>query len=178
MHEPLIQWFDKIPALTLLFGFLFFSLYLLFHVSYRKILSQFGEASGYAYRKQIEMLNTFSDSIRERQEDKKQLSPKEEKRLRTRNEELESKIEKLSSGKKSVIEEERPSFFEKLRTRGSLLETKAPVNQSLLSKNASPGGRSVPIITKNVSSDKHGDIKQFQGSWQYPRSDLLTYHPK
>jgi hypothetical protein len=35
--HPLITWFDKIPALTLLFGFLFFSLYLLFHVSYRKI---------------------------------------------------------------------------------------------------------------------------------------------
>lgn len=43
------------------------------------------------------MLNTFSDSIRERQEEKKQLSPKEERRLRSRNEELESKIEKLSS---------------------------------------------------------------------------------
>lgn len=44
IHGPLIEWFDDIPALTLLFGFLFLSLYLLFHVSYRKILSQFGEA--------------------------------------------------------------------------------------------------------------------------------------
>ncbi len=97
VHSPLITWFDKIPALTLIFGFLFFSLYLLFHVSYRKILSQFSEVGGYAYRKQIDMLNTFSDSIRDRQEEKKQqFTPKEEKRLRTRNEELENKIEKLS----------------------------------------------------------------------------------
>jgi len=177
IHDPLITWFDKIPALTLLFGFLFFSLYLLFHVSYRKIISQFGEAGGYAYRKQIEMLNTFSDSIRDRQEEKKQLSPKEEKRLRSRNEELESKIEKLSSGKKSVQTEDEPSFFEKLRNRGSVLETKPVINQSLLSKTGW-ATRSVPIITKNVTTDKHSDIKPFQGSWQYPRSDLLTYHPK
>ena len=180
IHGPLITWFDKIPALTLLFGFLFFSLYLLFHVSYRKILSQFGEAGGYAYRKQIEMLNTFSDSIRERQEEKKPLSPKEEKRLRNRNEELENKIEKLS-GKKPIdahnAENEGQSFFEKLRNRGSLLESKPLMNQSILAKTNSTT-RSVPIITKNVSTDKHGDIKPFQGSWQYPRSDLLMYHPK
>ena len=119
------------------------------------------------------MLNTFSDSIRERQEDKKQLSPKEEKRLKTRNEELESKIQKLSGNK--IPPEE--SFFEKIRNRGSLLENKKPVNQTLLSKNSPVGGRSVPIITKNVS-DKHSDIKPFKGSWQYPRSDLLMYHPK
>lgn len=63
------------------------------------------------------MLNTFSDSIRERQEEKKQLSPKEEKRLRSRNEELEDKIEKLS-GKKTTIEEEgSQTFFEKIRNR-------------------------------------------------------------
>ncbi len=125
------------------------------------------------------MLNTFSDSIRERQEEKKQLSPKEEKRLRSRNEELESKIEKLSWKKPldTRVENAEPSFFEKLRTRGSLLESKPLVNQSVLAKT---GGntRSVPIITKNVSTDKHGDIKPFQGSWQYPRSDLLTNHPK
>ncbi len=72
---------------------------------------------------------------------------------------------------------EGPSFFEKLRNRGSVLETKPVVNQSLLSKTGATT-RSVPIITKNVSTDKHGDIKPFQGSWQYPRSDLLTYHPK
>lgn len=40
------------------------------------------------------------------------------------------------------------------------------------------GARSVPIITKNASSDAHSDIRPFQGSWQYPRSDLLAYHPK
>lgn len=179
IHVPLITWFDKIPALTLLFGFLLFSLYLLFHVSYRKILSQFGEAGWYAYRKQIEMLNTFSDSIRERQEEKKQLSPNEEKRLRSRNEELESKIEKLSWKKPldTHADNNEPSFFEKLRTRGSLLESKPLPNQSILAKTGS-STRSVPIITKNVSSDKHGDIKPFQGSWQYPRSDLLMHHPK
>lgn len=116
MHDPLIEWFDKIPALTLLFGFLFLSLYLLFHVSYRKILSQFGEAGGYAYRKQIEMLNTFSDSIRDRQEEKKKLSPRELKRLQSRNEELENKIEKLSS-KEVLPTEEKMSFFEKMRKK-------------------------------------------------------------
>jgi hypothetical protein len=115
IHEPLIEWFDKIPGLTLLFGFLFLSLYLLFHVSYRKILSQFGEAGGYAYRKQIEMLNNFSDSVRERQEEKKKLSPREEKRLRTRNEELENKIEKLST--KNNSSDEGLSFFEKMRRK-------------------------------------------------------------
>ncbi len=115
VHDPLILWFDKIPAITLLIGFLLFSLYLLFHISYRKILSQFGEASGYAYRKQIEMLNTFSDSIRDRQEERKKLSPKEEKRLRTRNEELETKIQKLSTSRDEP--EEKTSFFEKIRNR-------------------------------------------------------------
>ncbi len=68
IHEDLIAWFDVIPSVTLLFGFLFFSLYLLFHVSYRKILSQFGQASTYAYQKQVEMLNAISENIREKQE--------------------------------------------------------------------------------------------------------------
>ena len=174
VHDPLIRWFDKIPGLALLFGFLFLSLYLLFHVSYRKILSQFGEAGGYAYRKQIEFLNTFWDSVRESQE-KKQLSPSEEKRLKNRNQELESKIEKLSSTKKQPIPEtEAPSLFEKIRNRGTILETKPVTQQSLLSR--SPSTRSVPIVTKNV--DTHGDIKPFQWSWQYPESNLLMYHPK
>lgn len=177
VHTPLITWFDKIPALALMFGFLFFSLYLLFHVSYRKILSQFGEAGGYAYRKQIEMLNTFSDSIRERQEEKRQISPKEEKRLRSRNDELESKIEKLSSDKKGFAENE-PSFFEKIRNRGALLESKSVPHQQTFIPKTVAATRSVPIITKNISTDKHSDIKPFQGSWQYPRSDLLTHHPK
>jgi len=61
------------------------------------------------------MLNTFSDSIRDRQEEKRKLSPKEEKRLRTRNEELESKIEKLST--KYEEPEEKIGFFEKIRNR-------------------------------------------------------------
>ena len=93
------------------------------------------------------MLNTFSDSIRDRQEEKKQLSPKEEKRLRSRNDELESKIEKLSSGKKTPPSEDEPSFFEKLRNRGSLLETKPVINQAFIPKTG-PSARSVPIVTK------------------------------
>lgn len=76
------------------------------------------------------MLNTFSDSIRDRQEEKKKLSPKEEKRLRTRNEELESKIEKLSP--KHDPSEEKMSFFEKIRNRGSIIEAKHLSNQSIL----------------------------------------------
>lgn len=133
IHDPLIVWFDKIPALTLIFGFLFLSLYLLFHVSYRKILSQFGEAGGYAYRKQVEMLNTFSDSLRERQMEKKHISPKEEKRLRSRNDELEDKITQLSGKKNPHTEEGKPSFFERIRNHGTVLDTK-PTNQTLISK--------------------------------------------
>lgn len=74
-------------------------------------------------RKQVEMLNSFSDSIRERQEEAaaaaKAATPKEDKRLRNRNDELESKIEKLTSGKSHYSEEEdeEPSFFDKLRNR-------------------------------------------------------------
>jgi len=172
IHGPLIEWFDEIPALTLLFGFLFLSLYLLFHVSYRKILSQFGEAGWYAYRKQIEMINTFSDSVRERQEEKKKLSPREEKRLRTRNEELENKIEKLST---KHSPDENLSFFEKIRRKGSIEDERAVPNQGWIIKSSVT--RSVPIISKN-SGDKHPDIKPFQGSWQYPRSDLLMKHAK
>lgn len=58
----------------------------------------------------------MSDSIRERQEEKKKLSPKEAKRIRTRDEELENKIEKLSSNRQN--QEQKPSFFEKIRTQG------------------------------------------------------------
>ncbi len=128
--------------MTLLFGLFLFSLYLLFHISYRKILSQFGEAGSYAYRKQIEMLEGFSDSIREKQE-RKALSPKEEKRLRSRNDELQSRIEKLSH----VEQESKPSFFEKLRSKGS---TEVAVkSQSLLSRGDSTA-KKIPIISKNI----------------------------
>lgn len=119
------------------------------------------------------MLNNFSDSIRERQMEKKQISPKEEKRLRNRNEELESKIEKLSNTKTDVPEG-KTSFFEKLRNRGTIADEKVSSQVS----RTTPVSRSVPIVTKNVSTDKHSDIKPFHGSWQYPRSDLLTIHPK
>ncbi len=53
-----------------------------------------------------------------------------------------------------------------------MADEKLPVNrQTVIS-------RSVPIVTKNVSTDKHSDIKPFHGSWQYPKSDLLAMHPK
>lgn len=103
------------------------------------------------------MLNTFSDSIRDRQEEKKKLSPKEEKRLRSRNEELESKIEKLSSKDRP---EEQMSFFEKIRNRGAVIEAKPLINQSILSK-SDVTSRSVPIISKNVA-ERHNDIKPFK----------------
>lgn len=64
------------------------------------------------------------------------------------------------------------SFFEKLKNHGTTADEKLPVNrQTVIS-------RSVPIVTKNVSTDKHSDIKPFHGSWQYPKSDLLAMHPK
>ena len=101
------------------------------------------------------------------------MSPKEVKRLRTRDEELESKIEKLSSTRHQ--EEDKTSFFEKIRTQGGLLKSAVPAPQTIVPKSSMV--RTVPIVTKNVS-DKHTDIKQFHGSWQYPRSDLLMHHPK
>lgn len=123
------------------------------------------------------MLNSLSDSIRERQQEKKMMTPKEEKRLRSRNDELENKIEHLSK-KNNSIDEEKPSFFEKIRNRGTILEEKQKTNQTLLTKIPVQNGRSVPVITKNVDASSHSDIKPFQGSWQYPQSNLLTYHPK
>jgi len=72
------------------------------------------------------MINTFSDSVRERQEEKKNLSPREEKRLRTRNEELENKIEKLSTKHSPA---ENMSFFDKIRRKGSIEDERAVPNQ-------------------------------------------------
>jgi len=40
IHTPLIRTFDTIPAMTLIIGCLLFSLYLLFHISYRRILGK------------------------------------------------------------------------------------------------------------------------------------------
>ena len=57
----------------------------------------------------------------------------------------------------------------------------SPPESSYISKGAPPSvpiSRSVPIITKNVSSEKPKEPHQFQGTWNYPRSDLLTFHPK
>lgn len=61
IHQKLIEAFDVIPSLSLLYGLLFFSLYLLFHISYSKILTQFGEGSSYAIRKQVEMMNSLTE---------------------------------------------------------------------------------------------------------------------
>lgn len=170
VHDPFILWFDRVPTIVLLVGFLLFSLYLLFHVSYKKILTQFGAAGSYAYHKQVELLNTFSDSIQQRQAEKAELSPKEEQRLKHRNEELGSKIEKLSQTK-NTPESPKVSFFEKLKNQGTVVEP-APANTR------NPAARSIPIVTKNVATEKHHDIKPFHGSWQYPKSDLLTLHAK
>jgi hypothetical protein len=72
---------------------------------------------------------------------------KKKRASRTRNEELESKIEKLSYKKDSA--KEKMSFFEKIRNRGSILETKPLIESILLSKTGATT-RSVPIITKNI----------------------------
>ena len=45
VHTPLIRSFDTIPSVTLIVGCLFFSLYLLFHISYRRILGKMGNAT-------------------------------------------------------------------------------------------------------------------------------------
>ena len=120
------------------------------------------------------MLNTFSDSIRDRQEEKKRLTPVEEKRLKSRHKELENTIEKLSS--QQPQSEGKESFFEKIRKKGSVSEKNLP-QQSILSQSTANTTRSVPIVTKNIG-DKHSDIKPFTGAWQYPESSLLTRHPK
>jgi S-DNA-T family DNA segregation ATPase FtsK/SpoIIIE len=38
--------------------------------------------------------------------------------------------------------------------------------------------RSVPIVTKNISIEKTKEPRHFSGSWEYPRSDLLSFHTK
>lgn len=38
--------------------------------------------------------------------------------------------------------------------------------------------RSVPIVTKNISIEKPKEPRHFSGSWEYPRSDLLSFHTK
>lgn len=36
----------------------------------------------------------------------------------------------------------------------------------------------MPIVTKNVSTEKTKEPRHFSGNWNYPRSDLLSFHPK
>ncbi len=116
INEPLIRTFDTIPALTLIVGCLAFALYLLFHISYRRIFGKMSDATGYVYHKQVEALNTFGESLREKQQEKKKAEPISDRRLKDRNTTLNSTIEKLSSNKPELPE--KISFFEKIRTNG------------------------------------------------------------
>lgn len=112
--------------MTLVIGCLAFSLYLLFHVSYRRIFGKMSDATGYVYQKQVNALNTLGDSFREKQQEKKQekkkQTPLEDRRIRERNTTLNSTIEKLStSGSYREMTPQKISFFEKIRTNGGLL---------------------------------------------------------
>ncbi len=114
VHEPLIRTFDTIPAMTLIIGCLAFALYLLFHISYRRIFGKMSDATGYVYQKQVEALNTFGESLREKQQEKKKPEPVSDRRIKDRSTTLTSTIEKLSSNKPETPE--KISFFEKIRT--------------------------------------------------------------
>ncbi len=183
VHGPLIQTFDTIPAITLIIGCLAFSLYLLFHVSYRRIFGKMSDATGYVYQKQVNALNTLGDSFREKQQEKKQekkkQDPMEDRRIKDRNTMLNSTIEQLStSSSYRDMVPQKLSFFEKIRTNGGLLskpEYNSPGEHRIPVSSAS---RSVPIVTKNISPEKTKEPKHFSGNWDYPRSDLLTFHPK
>ncbi len=183
VHSPLIQTFDTIPAITLIVGCLAFSLYLLFHVSYRRIFGKMSDATGYVYQKQVNALNTLGDSFREKQQEKKQekkkQDPIEDRRIKDRNTMLNSTIEKLSTpASYRDMVPQKLSFFEKIRTNGGLLskpEDSSPSQQRIPVMSTS---RSVPIVTKNISPEKTKEPKHFSGNWDYPRSDLLTFHPK
>jgi succinate dehydrogenase/fumarate reductase cytochrome b subunit len=134
----LLSWFDKIPALTLIFGFYFCFLSIsLFHVSYRKILSQFGEAGGYAYRKQIEMLNTFSDSIRERQEEKKNSHQKKKRGYEAvmKNSKVRSRNSHHENTDTQNDHSEGQSFFEKTQKQGISSGDKTDYQSELALKN-------------------------------------------
>jgi hypothetical protein len=183
VHGPLIQTFDTIPAITLIIGCLAFSLYLLFHISYRRIFGKMSDATGYVYQKQVNALNTLGDSFREKQQEKKQEKkkpdPVEDRRIKDRNTTLNSTIEKLStSSSYRDMTPQKLSFFDKIRTNGGLLSR--PEDSSLGQHRipVSSASRSVPIVTKNISPEKTKEPKHFSGNWDYPRSDLLTFHPK
>lgn len=175
IHTPLIRTFDTIPAMTLIIGVLLFSLYLLFHVSYRRILGKMWNATGYVYQKQIDVLNTFGDSLRERQQEKKKV-PVIDRRIKDRNATLNSTIEKLSSSQYAWMVPQKISFFDKIRINGGMLASPSDVPKWV--PPISPAVRSIPIITKNISSEKPKEPHQFKWIWNYPRSDLLIFHPK
>lgn len=182
IHTPLIRTFDTIPTMTLIIGCLLFSLYLLFHISYRRILGKMWNATGYVYQKQVEALNTFGDSLREKQQEKKKI-PVVDRRIKDRNTTLNSTIEKLSANSSSSqyagMVPQKISFFDKIRTNGGMLASSSEWDYIPKGTSSSvPISRSVPIITKNVSSEKQKEPHQFKGTWNYPRSDLLTFHPK
>lgn len=176
VHEPLIRTFDTIPAMTLIIGCLAFALYLLFHISYRRIFGKMSDATGYVYQKQVEALNTFGESLREKQQEKKKPEPISDRRIKDRSTTLSSTIEKLSSNKPETPE--KISFFEKIRTNGGLLTKSEEVISVQQKIPLSSGARSVPIITKNSTTEKTKEPRHFSGNWDYPRSDLLSFHPK
>jgi len=138
-------------------------------------------ATGYVYQKQVEALNTFGDSLREKQQEKKKI-PVIDRRIKDRNTTLNSTIEKLSANSSSQyagMVPQKISFFDKIRTNGGMLATPSEWDYAPKGTSSSiPISRSVPIITKNVSSEKQKEPHQFKGTWNYPRSDLLTFHPK
>lgn len=178
LHIQFLGWFDKIPTLFLLFTCLFLSLYLLFHVSYRKIFHGMTDFGSYAYRKQVEMLNSLW-SERAKAE-KLSLTPEEEKRLKSRNEELESKIEKLSW--KKLLSAQKPetkksSFFDKIREKWTDIGEWISEGQTIFSR-GTDRSRSIPITSKNASRASSTSGKIHYGSWEYPWSNLLQNHPK
>ena len=138
-------------------------------------------ATRYVYQKQVEALNTFGDSLREKQQEKKKI-PVIDRRIKDRNTTLNSTIEKLSANSSSQyagMVPQKISFFDKIRTNGGMLATPSEWDYAPKGTSSSiPISRSVPIITKNVSSEKQKEPHQFKGTWNYPRSDLLTFHPK
>lgn len=176
IHSPLIQTFDTIPSVTLLVWMLAFSLYLLFHVSYGKIFGKVGDATGYVYQKQVEALNTFWESLREKQQEKKKSTPISDRRMSDRKNTLTSTIEKLTSSENKS--DEKSSFFDKIRTRWGLLQTAENTAQSQKNIYSPAGKRSVPIVSKNSSWEKPKEPHAFLWNWNYPHSDLLTFHPK
>lgn len=163
VHEPLVTWIDTIPTVVLLIVGWLFSLYLLFHISYSRLVSRASEVGSSAMKKQVEALNTLGDNLRERQNEREKAMTEKQKQ---RHEELSKKIEKLSPER--VPEAPKKSFFEKIRTQGTI-----PAKpESTKTTQPIPGARSIPI----QSNRKEPLV--FKGNWVYPSSSLLKQHKK